>query len=197
MRSSAKFFLALAARVAQAQESSRPSDAVTLAAIPPAAVDSLRFDRDLPDTAIKDVQGRVWRLQDFRGKFTLIYVWHTFEARAVDAHSGRGHDHLMQELGLPDLREVQRFYDSARGTSKFQVLTFCRDYDYTHAPEYMKQAGFTVPVVADWKLIDKFLGPDARTLRYAVIGPEGKLSAPFRSWTLGRVLFELEAMAAK
>jgi hypothetical protein len=100
-------------------------------------------------------------------------------------------------LGFPDLREVQRFHDRAKNTSNLQALTFCSDYDYTHAPEYMRQAGFEFPVVADWKLIDELLGPGARTSRYAVIGPEGKLSAPFRSWTLGRVLFELEAIAAK
>lgn len=194
MRSGAKFLLVLALQVAQAQESNRTP---ALSDIPPAAVDSLRFDRDLPGIDIKDVQGRVWRSQDFRGKFTLVYVWHTFEARNVDAHSGRGHDQLLRNLGLPDLREVQRFYDRAQGTSKLQVLTFCRDYDYTHAPEYMKQAGFTFPVVADWKIIEKLFGYDARSLRYAVIGPEGKLSAPFRSWTLGRVLFELEATALK
>jgi hypothetical protein len=191
MRCGAKFLLVLALRVAQAQ------DAATFATIPPAPVDTLRFDRVLPDIDVKDVQGRIWRLQDFRGKFTLVYLWHTFEARAVDAHSGRGHDQLLREMGLPDLKEVQRFHDSAKDTGKLQVLTFCRDYDYTHAPEYMRQAGFEFPVVADWKLIEKFLGPDARSFQYAVIGPDGKLSAPFRSWTLGRVLFELEAIAAK
>jgi hypothetical protein len=196
MRSSAKFLLVLALGVAQAQEPSRPPDAVTFAAIPPAADDSLRFDRDLPDIEVKDVQGRVWRPQDFRGKYTLVYLWHTFEARAVDTHNRRDQQ-LMRELGFPDLREVQRFHDKAKDTGKLQVLTFCRDYDYTHAPEYMRQAGFEFPVVADWKLIDSFLGPDGRSFRYAVIGPEGKLSAPFRSWTLGRVLFELEATAAK
>ncbi len=115
---------------------------MTFAAIPPAPVDTLRFDRVLPDIDVKDVQGRIWRLQDFRGKFTLVYLWHTFEARAVDAHSGRGHDQLVREMGLPDLKEVQRFHDRAKDTGKLQVLTFCRDYDYTHAPEYMRQAGF-------------------------------------------------------
>ena len=117
-----------------------------------------------------------------RSKFTLVYLWHTFEARAVDAHSGRGHDQLLREMGLPDLKEVQRFHDSAKDTGKLQVLTFCRDYDYTHAPEYMRQAGFEFPVVADWKLIERFLGPDARSFQYAVISPDGKLSASFQSF---------------
>ncbi len=186
MRFRAAFFLVLAWPALHAQDA-------RFTEIPPAAADSLRFDKALPDVEIKDTQGRIWRTEDFRGKFTLVYVWHTFEARTVDAHAG--HEPLMREIGFPDLREVQRFYDKAKGTTRLQVLTFCADYDYTHAPEYMKRAGYTFPVVADWKLIDKILGPAIRIARYAVIGPEGKLSAPFRSWTLGRLLIELEAIA--
>jgi hypothetical protein len=195
MRWSAKLFLVLALPGAHAQESNRPQHEATFSAIPPATADSLQFNRDLPDLEFKDVRGRIWRPEDFVGKFTLVYVWHTFEARTVDAHAGRGHNQLMREIGFPDLREVQRFYDRTKGTTKLQVLTFCADYDYTHAPEYMKQAGYTFPVVADWNLIDRLLGPEVRNSRYAVIGPEGKLSEPFRSWTLGRLLFELEARA--
>jgi hypothetical protein len=197
MSASAKLLLVLTLRVALAQESNRPPDAIAFTAIPPAATDSLRFDRDLPDVEIKDVQGRVWRPEDFRGKFTLVYVFDTFGAHAVDAHSGRGHDQLLRQVGFPNLREVQRFYDRAKGTSKLQVLTFCSDYDHTHAPAYMRQAGYSFPVVAEWKLIDKVLGSDVRSSRYAVIGPNGKLSAPFQSWSLGRLLFELEAIAAR
>jgi hypothetical protein len=195
MRSGA-VLLVLALRVAHGQ-ANRPPDAVSFSAIPPVATDSLRFDRDLPDVEIKDVAGRVWRPEDFRGKFTLVYVFHTFEARTVDSHAGRGHDQLMRNAGFPDLREVQRFYSRAKRTRDLQVLTFCSDYDYTHAPEYMKQSGYDFPVVADWKLLDEFLGPEVRRSRYAVIGPDGKLSAPFRSWSLGRVLFELEAIAGQ
>ena len=36
-------------------------------------------------------------------------------------------------LALSNLPEVQRFYDEARNTKSIQVLTLCRDYDYTHA----------------------------------------------------------------
>jgi hypothetical protein len=192
MKAGAILLLVFAARVAHAQ-----SNPATFSSIPPVATDSLRFDRDLPAIEIKDAAGKVWRPEDFRGKYTLVYVFHTFAARSVDAHTGRGHDEIMRLAGLPDLREVQRFYDRAKHTRQLQVLAFCSDYDYTHAPEYMKQAGYDFPVVADWKLIDQFLGEEVRSSRYAVIGPDGKLSAPFRSWSFGRVLLELEAIAAR
>src|SRR5438045_2937132 len=73
----------------------------------------------------------------------------------ADAHTSRGHDQLLRKTGFPDLREIQRFHDKAKLTPHLQVLTFCSDYDYTHAPEYLKQAGYDFPVVADWNLIDR------------------------------------------
>jgi peroxiredoxin len=188
MKQAGAILLVLALRVAGAQ---------SFSAIPPVPTDSLRFERDLPAVEIKDAAGKVWRPEDFRGKYTLVYVFHTSEARMADARTGPGQDRLKRWIGLPDLREVQRFYDVAKDKRQLQVLAFCSDYDYTHAPEYMKQAGFDFPVVADWKLIDQVLGLDVHASRYAVIGPDGKLSAPFRSWSLGRVMFELEAIAGK
>ncbi|MDE3197486.1 MAG: hypothetical protein KGN84_14140 [Acidobacteriota bacterium] len=195
MVASTAILLGLLCAAARAQQPDPPPE-VAFAPVPPPAADRLRFDRDLPDLEFHDVQGRLWRTADFRGKFTLVYVWHTFEARLVDAHAGRGDDQLMREMDLPDLREIQRFHERSRRAARLQILTFCSDYDYTHAPEYMKQAGFTFPVVADFTLIDKFLGPAVRGSRYAVISPEAKVSVPFRSWTLGRLLFELESLAA-
>ncbi|SPF49841.1 hypothetical protein SBA4_420011 [Candidatus Sulfopaludibacter sp. SbA4] len=58
----------------------------------------------------------------------------------------------------------------------------------------MKQSAHTFPVIADWTLVKK-LFPGVST-EYCVINPEGRLSYPFRSWTLGRVLFEVERAAA-
>ena len=163
--------------------------------VAPVRADSLQFTTALPDFEAKDIHGRIWRPGDLRGKFTLVYVWHTFEARAVDAHGGPGRNLIQTVAGLPDLAELQRFYEKTRGAKNLQVLTFCSDYDYTHAPEYMKEAKYTFPVIADWKLMEQIFGSDARTFRYAVIGPDGRLSAPFRSWSFGRLLFELEAAA--
>src|SRR5947199_6518780 len=88
--------------------------AQSFSSIPSVAADSLRFERDLPAVEIKDAAGKVWRPEDFLGKYTLVYIFHTFEARTVDAHAGRGHDQLIRWAGLPDLREVQRFYDRAK-----------------------------------------------------------------------------------
>ena len=55
--------------------------------------------------------------------------------------------------GLSDLPALQRFYNEPRQTKNIQVLTFCRDYDYTHASDYMKERKYSFPVIADWVLI--------------------------------------------
>src|SRR5438045_2555369 len=49
----------------------------------------LRFETELPPFEARDITGRMWRLDHLRGKLTLICIWYTFEARAVDAHDGR------------------------------------------------------------------------------------------------------------
>src|SRR5689334_4624652 len=78
--------------------------------------EDLRFEAQLPAFEAKDIAGRTWRLDDLRAKFTLIYIWHTFEARAVDAHDPR----LREILGLSNLPEVQRFYDKVKGSKSIQ-----------------------------------------------------------------------------
>src|SRR5947209_8571120 len=154
--------------------------------IPPPDLNELRFGAQLPDFEAKDTAGRTWTLADLRGKWTVIYVWGTSIARAVDAHD----PHFREVIpGLPDLPEVQRFHDKVRDVANLQVLAFCRDYDYTHARDYIKERKYTFPVIADWVLLRKLV-PDAGEPSYWVVNPEGRLSAPFRRWSFGKVLMQ-------
>ena len=59
----------------------------------------------------------------------------------------------------------------------------------------MQQKKYTFPVIADWVLIRKLFA-QAEPHRQALIDPEGRLSYPIRSWSLGRFLFEIERLAA-
>jgi hypothetical protein len=156
--------------------------------IPPVS-DALRFGEQLPEFEAKDISGRTWRSEDLRGKFTLIYIWHTFWARDADAHP-------RATRGLPDLPELQRFYDKVRNAKNIQVLAFCRDYDYMHAHDYMKQTRYTFPVIADWVLIKKLFPEAEGRPPYWLVNPEGRLSYPLRSWSLGGLLYEVERAAA-
>ncbi|HTX36724.1 MAG TPA: hypothetical protein VME43_16965 [Bryobacteraceae bacterium] len=164
--------------------------------VPPALSDSLRFGPQLSQFEAKDIRGKIWRSEDMLGKYTLVYIWGTYW------NAGQGRRSVGWDL--PELKELQRFYDKVRNAGNVQVLTFCMDYDYTHAPEYIRQTKFTFPVIADWMLIRKLFGrgnPAGGRLGLMsliwVVDPQGRVSEPFRSWSFGRVLFEVERAAAR
>jgi hypothetical protein len=191
MRSAGLICFAMSTIVAQQTSPPTTDTGSPFLSIPPVS-EGLHFNSQLPPFEARDIAGRTWRLDDLRGKWTLIYIWHTFEARAVDAHDARLREVIR---GLSDLPEVQRFHSEARHANNIQVLTFCRDYDYTHASEYMNEKKYSFPVIADWGLIQKLFpkaGPP-----YLVVDREARLSEPVRSWSLGRVLYEIERAASR
>jgi hypothetical protein len=177
--------------VALAQQPSAPAMNTQSPFLPvPAVSSALRFGAQLPEFEAKDISGRTWRSEDLRGKFTLIYVWHTFWAREVDAHPRAAR-------GFLDLPELQRFYDKVRNGRNIQVLAFCRDYDYMHAHDYMKQKKYTFPVIADWVLINKLFPEAEGRPPYWLVNQEGRLSYALRSWSFGGLLYEVERAAAQ
>jgi hypothetical protein len=193
MRFAGLFFIAITAVSAQQATATTSDSESPFLTIPPSVPDALRFESQLTPFEAKDIAGRTWRLEDLRGKFTLLYFWGTFEARQVDAHD----PHVREIIpALSNLPEVQGFYDKVRRTKNIQVLTFCGDYDYTHASEYMKERKYSFPVIADSLLIRK-LFPQGANPRYWIVDRDARLSAPLRSWSLGRVLSEIERAASQ
>jgi peroxiredoxin len=207
--------LCVVAGLAVAQES--PTSAADkhspFISVPSAASDQFQFDTRFPDFEAQDINGRTWRARDLQGKFTLIYIWNTLSARSLDAYR---RPRLPQGVTVtPNLPELQRFYNKVKNSGNIQVLTFTTDYDYMHSHEYMKEKNYSFPVIADWVLIGKLFpkdtcklvcsggpipspSPDAGNLASPqwVVNPQGRLSYPFRSWSLGRLLFEIEKAAA-
>ena len=162
--------------------------------VPPAREDALRFVSELPAFEVKDIAGRTWKLDDLRGKYTILYLWHTFTARRSEQLDRYAKDVLRRHL--IDLGEVERLHREAKGSKNVQVLTLCTDYDYTHAPEYLKGTAYTFPVIADWALIRKLVPAAGGNGTYWVVSPDGWLSEPFRSWSLSRVFWEVQRAAA-
>jgi hypothetical protein len=183
--------------------------------VPPAITDEFLFDKQFPAFEAKDIKGRTWKSADLNGRFTFIYIWNTLQARSTD---GIRHPRLRLGQGVspdPNLAELQRFYDKVKNSGRIQILTFTTDYDYMHSHDYMKEKNYTFPVIADWTLIAKLFpkdtcekgcsggpipspSPDPGNLASPqwVVNPEGRLSVPFRAWSLGRLLFEVEKAAA-
>jgi hypothetical protein len=163
------------------------------------AEQALRFGVKLPDFQATDTSGRIWRLADLRGKFTLIYVWSMVEARLQESLRHPG------VAGFLELPAVQRCHEQVKDPKNIQVLTFCRDDyrgDYMPAEEYMKMKQYTFPVVADYasvvRLFDgikPWVWKEPAGSHEWIVNPEGQLAYPVRSWSFGRLLFEVEKAA--
>ncbi len=202
--------LFVVAAVAVAQQPSGPAldNNTQFTTVPPLTQDSLSFEAQLPNFEGKDLQGRVWSAADLRGKLTVIDVWNTF---GVSIDGSVAH-HYNEEH--PDL---QRFSERIKDAKNIQVLTFCTDFDYTHARAYMTRNHFTFPVIADWQLAKKLFGSVANIAQLGVVAPQpgtanrscpirfpeqwvvcpdGRLSARFCSWSFGRILTEAERAAS-
>ena len=135
--------------------------------VPEAASDALQFGAALPEFEAKDIAGRTWRLADLKGKYTLVHLWDTGTARAKERVAAPVGVFRM----LPNLAEIQRVHEEVKPSGRVQVLTFCMDYDYTHAPEFMKGKPYDFPVFNDFLLPRKLFGRVSGT--YFVSTPRG------------------------
>jgi peroxiredoxin len=107
---------------------------------------------------------------DMQGKFTVVQVWGTFCLPCRQEHPA-----------------LQDFFNKARSMNKVQVLSVSVDGDRSGTMSYMKDKGFTFPVIMDSELQVR-LFPEGGLPETWVIGPDGRWTDRFQSWTLGRVL---------
>lgn len=147
--------------------------------VPEASSDVLKFDVPLGAFKARDLSGQMWHSRDLRGKTTVIDIWATYCAPCRAEHP-----------------ELQRFYERVRTGGTIQVLTFSMDEDPSQAAAYVKNQRYSFLVIANANLVQKLFPPAEGIPQHWIISPEGRRSAPFRSWTLGRILFEIERSVA-
>jgi peroxiredoxin len=146
---------------------------------PPAAdTDILAFRNPVPDFEVRDIGGRIWHSADLQGKLTVVQTWGTFCLPCRQEHPA-----------------LQDFFNKTRSMSNVQVLSISVDGGRSRVRSYMKDKGFTFPVIMDSDLQAK-LFPEGGLPETWVIGPDGRRADRFQSWTFGRVLLEVEKMAA-
>jgi cytochrome c biogenesis protein CcmG, thiol:disulfide interchange protein DsbE len=144
----------------------------------PAVSDTLVFRSPLPDFEARDLAGKTWRLADLKGRLTVISIWAVF--------------------CLPcrqELPAVQALSEEARANGKIGMLTFSLDRDPGLVRSYMREKGYTFPVIVHPDLEQNLFPAEGGIPKSWVVDRQGRRSEPFRSWTFGRVVLEVEKIA--
>jgi thiol-disulfide isomerase/thioredoxin len=98
----------------------------------------LAFSAPLPDFRVEDLHGRTWQLSDLKGKVTLLDFWATWcgTCRA-------------------ELPYIQKLYDRVKDRKDLQVVTISVDDNPGLIEGYLKETGFTFPVLVARDLAEK------------------------------------------
>jgi thiol-disulfide isomerase/thioredoxin len=133
----------------------------------------------IPTFELSDLSGKTWRLKELEGKTILISLWATW------CHPC--------EAELPHL---EKFYEKVKGRSDIQVLTFDIDEDLGLVAPYLKEKGYTFPVLPAYStvvsLLDGFAIPQNWIVdphgmwRWKQVGYGGESDADFEKEMLAR-----------
>jgi thiol-disulfide isomerase/thioredoxin len=136
--------------------------------------------KTIPTFELSDLSGKIWRLKELEGKTILISLWATW------CHPC--------EAELPHL---QKFYEKVKGRSDIQVLTFDIDEDLGLVAPYLKEKGYTFPVLPAYStvvsLLDGFAIPQNWLVdphgiwRWKQVGYGGGSDADFEREMLARL----------
>jgi thiol-disulfide isomerase/thioredoxin len=96
--------------------------------------------KTIPTFELSDLSGKTWRLKELAGKTILINVWATWCGPC--------------KAELPNL---EKFYEKVKGRSDIQVLTFDMDEDLGLVAPYMKEKGYTFPVLPAYSTVVSLL----------------------------------------
>ncbi len=136
--------------------------------------------KSIPEFELSDLSGKTWRLKDMGGKTLLINLWATWCGPC--------------QAELPHL---EKFYEKVKNRSDIQVLTFDVDEDPGLVEPFMKDKGYTFPVLPAFStvvsLLDGFAIPQTwlvdphGTWQWKQIGYGGGSEADFEKDMLGRL----------
>lgn len=102
--------------------------------------------KQIPDFALSDMTGKTWKLKELGGKTLLINLWATWCGPC--------------QAELPHL---QKLYEKTKDRKDIQILTFDLDEDLGVLAPYLKEKGYTFPVLPAYStvvgLLDGFAIP--------------------------------------
>ncbi len=109
----------------------------------------------LPIFELADLSGKTWRLTDPKGKVVLINLWATW-CGPCNA----------------ELPELEKLYLKIKDRSDIQILTFNIDEDVGLVAPYLKEKGYTFPVLPAYSLVVTLLNGFAIPQNW-VVDPKG------------------------
>jgi thiol-disulfide isomerase/thioredoxin len=114
------------------------------------------FSQTLPEFSAQDFTGRTWRLANLNGKATFVNYWATWCGPCRGEHPA-----------------VQKLYERVKDRWNLQVVTVSVDEDLAAAKAYMKEKGFTFPVIDGREIADR-LFPYAGLPSNFLVNPAGR-----------------------
>jgi thiol-disulfide isomerase/thioredoxin len=136
--------------------------------------------KEIPVFELSDLSGKTWRLKELSGKTVLINLWATWCGPCNE-----------------ELPHLQKFYEKVKDRPDIQVLTFDIDEDLGLVTPYLKERGYTFPVLPAYStvisLLDGFAIPQnwivdpKGTWRWTQIGYGGGTDADFSKDMLERL----------
>jgi thiol-disulfide isomerase/thioredoxin len=95
-----------------------------------AAADWKKPEKDMPFFELADLSGKTWRLRDLGGRVLFINVWATWCGPCQE-----------------ELPQVEKLYEKVKDRKDVQVLTLTIDDDLGAVAPFMKEKGYTFPVL--------------------------------------------------
>jgi len=96
--------------------------------------------KPIPTFELADLSGKTWKLKTLEGKSVLINLWATW-CGPCNA----------------ELPHLQKLYETVKDRADFQILTFNIDEDLGLVEPFMKEKGFTFPVLPAYSLVVNLL----------------------------------------
>ena len=135
--------------------------------------------KDMPAWELSDLHGKTWKLSSFTGKTVFINVWASWCMPCREEH-----------------QYLQKLYETLKDRPDIQVLTFNIDGEIGAVAPYMKETGYTFPVLLAKDYVENLL-PGTSIPRNWIVDASGKWlweEADFdaQEWP-DRVLHKIEA----
>jgi thiol-disulfide isomerase/thioredoxin len=111
--------------------------------------------KEIPVFELSDLSGKTWRLKELAGKTLLINLWATWCGPCNE-----------------ELPHLQRFYEKVKDRPEIQVLTFNIDEDLGMVQPYLKDKGYTFPVVPAYSTVVSLLNGYAIPQNW-IVDPRG------------------------